>query len=66
MSDFVPESEYPKELLWGSEQLTVDAVERRVPPWSDAQCRAVRVLCLNDNALTAVPACVGRFEHLER
>jgi len=50
---------------WERQNLTVAAVERRVAPWSDAQCRDVRHLWLNDNALTVVPACVLRFERLE-
>jgi len=65
MSDFVPESEYPKKLWWGNNQLTVADVERRVAPWSDAQCRAVRELYLHGNGLDAVPACVLCFERLE-
>jgi len=66
MSDRVQTSEYPKDIGWGgSKQLTVDEVERRVAPWSDAQCRAVRYLLLLRNALNVVPACVIRFERLE-
>jgi len=65
MSDFVPKSEYPDEIDWSEERLTVDAMERRVASWSDAQCRAVRLLDLEDNELPAVPACVLRFVNLE-
>jgi len=65
MSDFVPESEYPIFVNWVGQQFTVKDVERRVAPWSDAQCMAVRALWLGDNKLNVVPACVQRFERLE-
>jgi len=62
MSDRVENTQW---VGWQYEALTVGAVERLVAPWSDAQCRAVVQLSLNGNALTAAPACVGRFERLE-
>jgi len=66
MSDFVPKCEYPDEIDWSEERLTVDAVDRRVASWIDAQCRAVWRLELTNNELNAVPACVVRFECLMR